>query len=974
MRSRLQKHSRRIVAVLLAAVVAELLYVVGSIAIVGSEKSILPSIGSWFAAYSPLAALTFHADPNRMLPGLVSGSRVRLSDELLRRALQNSKHGSTGSLQQVTPGDLAEFYRSWKFDTSVRYLVPCVGTQTFFGRLQRSIDSLQDLFPKKNASATETQESLINTEYPLRTYNYDPRVATSVYFDEILHRVHEQGEVPFLTHETTGNTYPSLENIGIPFNWYDWTDSQIISGFIDLPQSEKPQCKDVVRKYFDAEKVIKYERKFGYKLFEEDRVKGLVASKFHSSANLKGNIPKVPPQDYCDEDTRNVLLPGFRSRAPLNFSRPELYALQARVALFAYTKSPNSITFLNRNGSAIQLPVQNHEPVNKEGLPQHVIFNGLLENYLQRNVESYPQIPDSEIEFDNVQKFHELKEAIFSRELDQTASSTTSSEVPQKSADFKASPDMPYFIEMSEQDFEFDAKAKIKELEQLKTRSRHQQLYLESLQNSINTPHMKLGKYFHEAAHVADYIHLGHHFDARFFRGILERSEMRTRLDAIVRAYLNFVHSNGLSSWLSHGTLYGWLYNGMAFPWDGDHDMQMPIVHLNILAERFNQTLIVEDPEVGNGRFFLDVTDSITSRIHGNGNNNIDARFIDVDSGLYVDITGLSVSSAEHHERYKPLVEELAKSDKDKENVPFFKDPNIVDGVTGPAAGKEKSDADKVGEDRYNTNKRIKVYNCRNHHFNHLSELSPLRLTFFHGAKAYVPHQSVELLKHEYHVPEEYSYIEYSGKVFVPELRVWMDTSTLNTMAKGAGSPVHVDTDHLKNPTFSETSSLFQNAAILADSAVETMFTFLWNTFQVSIFRQKELELMYDEGQPMEDRNAALKELVRNRAFNGGYKDPFQNRLETVVWYNLLDRSSVSFYTLDKALKTMNLENADRLLDLNVHKIRKEFSWATEAGFQFPPSKIDFNHRGTRFFTMGEDIKNKIFASDPKDPKANNAN
>lgn len=46
--------------------------------------------------------------------------------------------------------------------------------------------------------------------------------------------------------------------------------------------------------------------------------------------------------------------------------------------------------------------------------------------------------------------------------------------------------------------------------------------------------------------------------------------------------------------------------NGMAFPWDNDIDVQVPImVYINYLY--IHQTIVVEDPEDGFGRYFLDI-------------------------------------------------------------------------------------------------------------------------------------------------------------------------------------------------------------------------------------------------------------------------------------------------------------------------------------------------------------------------------
>ncbi|SCU86072.1 LAME_0D04390g1_1 [Lachancea meyersii CBS 8951] len=1007
MRSRLHQHSRRLVTLLLAIVGAELVYVCVSFYVVEaggqSGQSVSSRISTLFgaSALSALSSLTVSADPNRMLPGLVSGSRVRLQDRLLAYALPSADNGR---LRKPAIDDLVEYYGSWKFDTAVRYVIPCTLSQTFLGRLQRPIRTLQDLFPDSQFVGSRNQDILDepqasdslqidNAEFPLRTYNYDPRAPTAIYYDEILNFVKTNGGAGFPVDSVTGKQYPLFENLTVPFSWYDWTDSQILNGFIDLPQTDKPHCSDVVRRYFQPEKLLEFERRFGYKLFEEDRSKALGASRFSSISAFAGKNDEVPPENNCIDDFINTLMPGFRSTSPLNFSRPELYGLQARATLFASKPSAYSLTFLNRNGSSIQVETSNIDALDSKSRPQNVLFNGLLEKYMERNIPSFPEIPASDHSFDNIQKFKQLKQEIFHHFSERSSNNDPSATQSSKTPTSSSASELPYFVELTEKDFEFDAKAKIKQLEALPKRTRHQQSYLESLEGSLNTLTMDLNKYFTEASHVTDYTHMGHHFDSRFFRGAVEHSDMRARLDAIARAWLNFVHSNGLSAWLSHGTLYGWMYNGMAFPWDGDHDMQMPIVHLNILAERFNQSLIVEDPEVGNGRFFLDVSNSITSRVHGNGNNNIDARFIDVDSGLYVDITGLSVSSDGFHPRYKGLAEEVAKS---SQNQTFFRDPNIVKGVTDLSPADVLQEEEKRGnmtsgrlnhieryaqmvknvqnghqsespEQRYNMNKAMKVYNCRNNHFSHLSELSPLRLTFFHGAKAYIPNQAIKELKHEYGVPANYSYLDFSGRAFVPEFRQWVDRSTLLAIAEAPSSPIRVEEKVLKTLDFRSIVALFQNAAVVNDDNVEKFFNYLLNTFQMTTFRQKELELMYDEDRSLAERASSLENFVRNRVFTGGYKDPFQNRLETVVWYNLLDRTPVSYQRLDKHLKKQNLQNADRLLELNVLNNQGNFPWSTEAGYQDPPSLLDFNHRGSRFFAMGENSHNDIFKSDPKD-------
>lgn len=65
-------------------------------------------------------------------------------------------------------------------------------------------------------------------------------------------------------------------------------------------------------------------------------------------------------------------------------------------------------------------------------------------------------------------------------------------------------------------------------------------------------------KYFHEPGN--DDI-LGH-YDERFFSEPVSDSERAETLTHLIQAYLNFFDENGLETWIAHGTLLGWWWNG----------------------------------------------------------------------------------------------------------------------------------------------------------------------------------------------------------------------------------------------------------------------------------------------------------------------------------------------------------------------------------------------------------------------------
>ncbi|PVI03925.1 hypothetical protein DM02DRAFT_611876 [Periconia macrospinosa] len=113
------------------------------------------------------------------------------------------------------------------------------------------------------------------------------------------------------------------------------------------------------------------------------------------------------------------------------------------------------------------------------------------------------------------------------------------------------------------------------------------------------------------------------------------------------------------------------------------------------MGEKFNQTRVKYVPEDGSvpREFFLDVNRMIWERGRGDGMNVIDARWIDVSNGLYIDITGLS--------------------------------------ETHP-------------------NKHPGRWFCKNYHGYHTSELYPMRETTFEGVPAKVPYSYDKILIQEY--------------------------------------------------------------------------------------------------------------------------------------------------------------------------------------------------------------------------------
>lgn len=216
--------------------------------------------------------------------------------------------------------------------------------------------------------------------------------------------------------------------------------------------------------------------------------------------------------------------------------------------------------------------------------------------------------------------------------------------------------------------------------------------------------------------------YLSVHYDWRFFRQIRKGYDSHATLHHLVQAWSAFARNEGLVSWIAHGTLIGWRWNGLNLDWDSDIDIQMPVQELDVLARRYNNTLVVQDPKDGTGRYLIDVAPAYVERTIGNGNNMIDARFIDIRSGLFLDITGLAMTP-----------ETVAKA---------------------------------VGFDEGHA-----MVGCKNKHVYRVEDILPLRQTLHEGAPVYIPNAVDRVLSREYN---SFLLPAFQHYRFHTPLRLWM--------------------------------------------------------------------------------------------------------------------------------------------------------------------------------------------------------
>ncbi|PSK35823.1 hypothetical protein C7M61_004305 [Candidozyma pseudohaemuli] len=265
-----------------------------------------------------------------------------------------------------------------------------------------------------------------------------------------------------------------------------------------------------------------------------------------------------------------------------------------------------------------------------------------------------------------------------------------------------------------------------------------------TLRDNIESAHPEQ-KYFHEASLFGS--GKGFHYDWRFFKTSNYSPYERTAiLQRLTRAWLRFTKEIGLRAWLAHGTLLGWYWNGLNMPWDEDLDVQITMKGLVDLAINYNQSVVIDltDNEPTGHMYFVDVNPHFLQRERGNGANVIDARFIDMSSGLYVDITGLAVSDDLEAVQNSP-------GSKDQSRLHKIFDPDyeetamLFDFVEGLRESTERR-LRELETEQWNAGL---LYNCKDDHFFLLEELEP-EMTYFEGEEAIVPSKYMKILNREY--------------------------------------------------------------------------------------------------------------------------------------------------------------------------------------------------------------------------------
>nr|POE68817.1 protein mnn4 [Quercus suber] len=140
-------------------------------------------------------------------------------------------------------------------------------------------------------------------------------------------------------------------------------------------------------------------------------------------------------------------------------------------------------------------------------------------------------------------------------------------------------------------------------------------------------------KYFHESK-------IDSHYDGRFAERPLPYQERHTELRTLIKTYLSCMNDIGVETFIMHGALLGWWWNQKIMPWDSDVDVVVTEAANRHMAMNYNMTVHhYKLPGLESGRDYLLEVNPHYNDSSLDPSNQIDARWIDTHTGLFIDIT-----------------------------------------------------------------------------------------------------------------------------------------------------------------------------------------------------------------------------------------------------------------------------------------------------------------------------------------------
>ncbi|OWB73636.1 hypothetical protein B5S31_g3390 [[Candida] boidinii] len=639
----------------------------------------------------------------------------------------------------------------------------------------------------------------------LNSFIFDPRITYSVYLSHIR---------KLFTSKNQLNEYNKLNNMKIPFAWSDFIDLSKLNPYLGYKEGEKPSCLDILSFGVDFSSTKK-----------KKKVTSLTQTK--STKNNYNSYSCCLDDDMFLEyglsaNSTNKLLTGFnfKSRCRKKTFREKL--IHSKSYINSFLPIPNSVIFLTSSGS-YEVLTSNDESM---------IYSGLYNEYVQDFTE---ETNNKKIMFDPKYQLNKLTDNV-----PITRPDLFFNDILRKN----------HYLEIDQDDFEFnfkDYKEKLNSEKILNSLSIKENSYLNSLETSFSIEPESIPKYFYEVNIKYPDKYKNHrlkengaHYDWRFFNGFLTEDAInkydepeekrRIILHRLLHAWLNFTYKRGIVSWMSHGYLLSWYWNSLCFPWDNDIDVQMSVKTLHEFSLKYNNTLIIDDLDNGGfGKYYIDCSTYISHRSKGNGNNNIDARFIDVDTGMYIDITGLSFSESIQQKssvpkgilnKYKEEIDEYLLNRTDVKNIGTIPETKIekedenknkaIDAesrddepedpykyysesgknelaklapalpIRGRASNSKFNVLDIPASVAYKINKDMNHVNCKNNHFYNIKDITPLLFSMMENSPCLIPKEYKKILSTEY--KRGLVTKKFNKFIFVDDLQIWLSYDSLKDM------------------------------------------------------------------------------------------------------------------------------------------------------------------------------------------------
>lgn len=129
--------------------------------------------------------------------------------------------------------------------------------------------------------------------------------------------------------------------------------------------------------------------------------------------------------------------------------------------------------------------------------------------------------------------------------------------------------------------------------------------------------------------------------DSRFFtpgRHNFTDSFRCEQLSQLLQTFTSFSLNVSVANhwWIAHHTLLSWSFNKKLFPFESSLNIHITLTGLKLL-QGYNGTTVV-------GKYLLDINPSSQYRVKSSPNNTVDARFIDINTGLFMEISAISKS------------------------------------------------------------------------------------------------------------------------------------------------------------------------------------------------------------------------------------------------------------------------------------------------------------------------------------------